>query len=63
MTGKLIAHKIGRRRAVRLIQQADGNAIFWLYSIGRQQKQTVFQVSKEKIEELIKEHGLDKLVS
>jgi hypothetical protein len=58
MTGKLIAQKLEPRKSARLIQQRDGNAIFWVCFAGRSEKQTVLSIRKEEIDETIRALGL-----
>ena len=59
MSGKLIAQRIESRRSARLIQQKDGNAIYWVLVSGQPHKQTVLPVEKRQIEETIKNLGLE----
>jgi hypothetical protein len=59
MTGKIIAQKVESRRSARLIQQKDGSALCWVCSGTRPHKQTVFPVHKDKVEETIRDLGLE----
>ena len=61
MTGKLIAQKLESRRSLRLIEQKDGNAVFWVFVTGRRPIQTFSPIGRDDIEETIQSMGLNRV--